>query len=123
VTGVRRVVSWVIAALLLCLVSGTSIASGLLPAPTTQAIRYQNSQDWFWCADQAMGLLVPSAVLLSGLASRLADRCRRLSGGRWFLTIVLFALAYATIDFLMNLHWRFGRDTRTNIILGLVLGQ
>jgi Zn-dependent protease with chaperone function len=104
-------------------VSGASIASGLLPAPTAQAIRYQNSQDWFWCADQAMGLLVPLAVLLSGLASRLADRCRRLSGGRWFLTIVLFALAYATIDFSVNLPLAFWEGFANEHHFGLGTGS
>lgn len=122
-TGVRRLAPWVVAALLLCLVFGTSIASGLLPAPTTQAIRYQNSQDWFWCADQAMGLLVPLAVLLSGLASRLADRCRRLSGGNWFLTIVLFALAYATIDFSVNLPLAFWEGYANEHHFGLGTGS
>ena len=66
----------------LCLVPVASIASGLLPEPTSQAIRYQHSQDWFWCADHLMGLAIPLLVLFSGLAARLADWCYRLSGNR-----------------------------------------
>jgi hypothetical protein len=91
----------------LCVVSGSSFPSSLLPEPTASAIRYQNLQDWFWCADQAMGLVVPPFVLFSGLGGRLAERCRRLTGNRWFLAIALFAIAYATIDFLLNLPLAF----------------
>ena len=91
----------------LCLVPVASIASGLLPEPTSQAIRYQNSQDWFWCADHLMGLAIPLLVLFSGLAARLADWCYRLSGNRWFLAIAFFAITYATIDFSLNLPLAF----------------
>jgi Zn-dependent protease with chaperone function len=54
-----------------------------------------------------MGLAVPLLVLFSGLAGRLAKRCYRLSRDRWFLAIALFAIAYATIDFLLNLPLAF----------------
>jgi STE24 endopeptidase len=91
----------------LCLVPVASVASGLLPEPTSQAIQYQNSQDWFWCADHLMGLAVPLLVLFSGLAGRVADRCYRLSGNRWFPAIALFAIAYATIDFSLKLPLAF----------------
>jgi STE24 endopeptidase len=93
--------------LTLCLVPVAGVASSLLPEPTSQGIRYQNSQDWFWCADHVMGLAVPLLVLFSGLAGRLAKRCYRLSRERWFLAIALFAIAYATIDFSLNLPLAF----------------
>jgi STE24 endopeptidase len=94
-------------ALSLCLAPVASVATSLLPEPTSQAIQYQNSQDWFWCADHLMGLVVPLFVLFSGLAGRLAKQCYRLSGDRWFLAIALFAIAYATIDFSLNLPLGF----------------
>jgi len=94
-------------ALSLCLVPVASVASSLLPEPTSQAIQYQNSQDWFWSADHVMGLAVPLLVLFSGVAGRLAKRCYRLSRDRWFLAIALFAIAYATIDFSLNLPLAF----------------
>jgi STE24 endopeptidase len=94
-------------ALTLCLVSVASVASSPLPEPTSQAIQYQKSQDWFWCADHLMGLAVPLLVLFSGLAGRLAKRCLRMSHERWFLAITLFAIAYATIDFSLNLPLAF----------------
>ena len=94
-------------ALPLCLVPVASVASSLLPEPTSQAIQYQNSQDWFWCADHGMGLAVPLLVLFSGVAGRLAKLCYRLSRDRWFLAIALFAIAYATIDFALNLPLAF----------------
>jgi STE24 endopeptidase len=103
----------------LCVVSGSSFASSLLPEPTAPAIRYQNLQDWFWCADQAMGLVVPLFVLFSGLGGRLAERCRRLTGNRWFLAIALFAIAYATIDFLLNLPLAFWEGYVTEHRFGL----
>src|SRR5580693_804315 len=83
--------------LVLCLVSESGLASGLLPEPSVQAIHYQNSQDWFWCADQALGFIVPLVVLFSGLGSRIARGCYRLSRNRRLLGIALFAIAYATI--------------------------
>lgn len=92
-----------IVALSLCVASGVILASGLFPQPTPSAIQYQQSQDWFWCANQAMGFLVPLVFLFSGLVGKLADRCRRLSGNRWLLTIALFAIAYGSADFLLNL--------------------
>src|SRR5450631_4854560 len=72
-----------------CLAHGSSAASELLPAPTAQAIQYQNYQDWFWCADEAMGLIVPLLILFSGWGARITKKCRRLRGERWFLTIGL----------------------------------
>jgi STE24 endopeptidase len=95
---------WVLS---VCLAPGASVASGLLPDPTSQAIQYQSSRDWFWCADQVMGLAVPILVLFSGLAGRLAERSYRLTGNRWFAAIALFAIAYATIDFSLNLPLAF----------------
>ena len=91
----------------LCLVSESGFASGLLPEPSVQAIHYQNSQDWFWCADQALGFIVPLVVLFCGLGSRIARGCYRLSGNRRLLGIALFAIAYATIDFSLNLPLAF----------------
>jgi STE24 endopeptidase len=90
-----------------CLVFEPGFASGLLPEPSAQAIDYQNSQDWFWCADQAMGFLIPLVVLFCGLGSRIARGCIRLSGNRRLLGIALFAIAYATIDFSLSLPLAF----------------
>jgi STE24 endopeptidase len=119
VLSTRRVV----VALSLYLASGTGLASGLLPQPTPQAIHYQQSQDWFWCADQAMGLLVPLVVLFSGLAGRVADRCRRLSGNRWFPAIVLFAIAYAGVDFVLNLPLAYWEGYANEHAFGLGTGS
>jgi STE24 endopeptidase len=105
------------------LVPVASVASGLLPEPTSQAIRYQNSQDWFWCADHLMGLGVPLLVLFSGLAGRLADRCYRLSGNRCFQAIALFAIAYATIDFSLNLPLAFWEGYANEHHFGLGTGS
>lgn len=93
--------------LVLCLVYEPGFASGLLPAPSVQAILYQDSQDWFWCADQAMGFIVPLLVLFCGLGSRIAAGCERLSGKRRLLGIALFAIAYTIIDFSLNLPLAF----------------
>jgi STE24 endopeptidase len=103
----------------LSFVSGSSFASSLLPEPTAQATRYQYLQDWFWCADQAMGLVVPLLVLFSGLGSRLAERFSRLTGKSWFLAIALFAIAYATIDFSLNLPLAFWEGHVTEHRFGL----
>jgi STE24 endopeptidase len=91
----------------LCVVSEPGFASGLLPEPSAQAIEYQNSQDWFWWADQAMSFIVPLVVLFCGLGSRIAAGCYRLSGNRRLPSIALFAVAYATIDFSLNLPLAF----------------
>jgi STE24 endopeptidase len=115
----RSCAGLVFVVLLNCIASEPSAASSLLPAPTTEAIRYQNYQDWFWCADQAMGLFVPLLILFSGWGARIAARCRRLSGDRWFLTIVLFAAAYCIIDFALNLPLAFWEGYATEHRFGL----
>jgi STE24 endopeptidase len=111
--GIAFVVLWS------CLASSPSVAFGLLPAPSVQAIQYQNYQDWFWCADEAMGLIVPLVLLFSGLGVRICDQCRRLSGNRWFLTIGLFAAAYCTIYFALNLPLAFWESYATEHRFGL----
>jgi STE24 endopeptidase len=111
------------ASLVFYLASSVSLASGLLPEPTARAIHYQQSQDWFWCADQAMGLLVPLVALFSGLAGTVARQCRRLSGDRWFLTIVLFAIAYAGADFLVNLPLAYWEGYANEHEFGLGTGS
>ncbi len=96
-----------------------SAASSILPSPTADAIQYQDYQDWFWCADLAMGLLVPLLVLFSGLGARIAAQCRRLSGDRWFLSIGLFAVAYCIVDFALNLPLAFWESYVTEHRFGL----
>jgi STE24 endopeptidase len=113
VSGVAIIITWS------CLAASPSVASGLLPAPTAQAIQYQNYQDWFWCADEAMGLLVPLLMLFSGWGARIVDRCRHLSGERWFLTIGLFAVVYCIIDFALNLPLAFWQSYATEHRFGL----
>jgi hypothetical protein len=121
-------------ALVLCLVSEPGFASGLLPEASARAIHYQNSQDWFWCADQAMGFVIPLVVLFSGLGNRIARGCIRLSGNRRFLGIAMFAIAYATLDFSLNLplafwegyanehHYELGTDSPGQWAKGQLIG-
>jgi len=54
-----------------------------------------------------MGFIIPLVVLFCGLGSRIAAGCIRLSGNRRLLGIALFAIAYATIDFSLNLPLAF----------------
>jgi STE24 endopeptidase len=117
-----------------CLVSEPAFASGLLPEASAQAIHYQNSQDWFWCADQAIGFVIPLVVLFSGLGNRIAQGCIHLSGNRRLLGIALFAIAYATIDFSLNLplafwegyanehHYGLGTDSPGQWVKGQLIG-
>jgi Zn-dependent protease with chaperone function len=81
-----------------------------VPTPTVEALAYHRGQDLFWLADQALGLLFPAIVLFAGWSAGLMRWSRRVTGGRWYFTLVLYAVIYSVIAFAVELPLSYEHD-------------
>jgi Zn-dependent protease with chaperone function len=93
-----------------------------VPEPSPRAMDYYRSGIAVWFAAQAWGLLVPVAILFTGLSGRMRDLARRVVSLRsippvapgeerpiherrlaWFGTIAVYAILYLVLTYLMDL--------------------
>ena len=77
-----------------------------VPEPTPEALRFYRSGLWLWVVGRAWGIAVPALILFTGFSARI----RRFAEGRgrpWLVTIGLYAAAFLTIEFLINLPLRY----------------
>lgn len=81
-----------------------------VPEASPEAIAYHQGLDLFWLADQAAGLLIPVLFLFTGWSGRLAGRCRRRVGGRWFWTVTLYAMLYTALATLIQLPLTYAEN-------------
>ena len=81
-----------------------------IPQPTPEALAYHHGQDLFWLADQALGFLFPAVILFAGWSAGLTRWSRRVTGGRWYFTLALYALIYSVIAFVVELPLSYERD-------------
>ena len=65
----------------------------VVPEPSALAIQYHRSGNVVWAVETGLGMIIPAALLFSGLSSRIRSLSRRL-GRRWFLTVLLYALLF-----------------------------
>ncbi len=91
-------------------VSASATAAVAVPVPTELALRYHRSSHLLWAGATALELLVPAAILFSGISARLRERARRLARGRWLATVAIYGAAYAVIQSLLflPLSWYAG---------------
>ena len=76
----------------------TATAAVPVPEPSAVAVRYHRSGHLVWAGATALELLVPAALLFTGLSARVRDLARRIARGRWFLTIAIYGAGYALIQ-------------------------
>jgi Zn-dependent protease with chaperone function len=81
-----------------------------VPQPTPEALAYHHGQNLFWLADQALGFIVPAVILFTGWSAGLTGWARRVTGGRWYPTLVLYGILYSVIVFIVALPLAYARD-------------
>jgi STE24 endopeptidase len=81
-----------------------------VPEPSALAVRYHRSGNVLWAAATVLDLLLPAALLFTGLSARVRRGAERLVRGRRFATIALYAVAYVVIQALvfLPLSWYAG---------------
>src|SRR5688500_15274069 len=88
----------------------TTTAEVAVPEPSALAVRYHRSGNVLWAGATVLDLLLPAALLFTGLSARVRRVAERLAGGRRFATIALYAGAYVLIQALvfLPLSWYAG---------------
>jgi STE24 endopeptidase len=76
----------------------TATATIPVPEPSGLAVQYHRSGHLIWAGATALELLVPAALLFTGLSARVRSLARRIARGRWFFTIAIYAAAYILIQ-------------------------
>jgi Zn-dependent protease with chaperone function len=81
-----------------------------VPEPSALAVQYHRSGNVLWAAATGLDLLLPAALLFTGLSARVRRTAERLARGRRFATIALYAVAYVLIQALvfLPLSWYAG---------------
>jgi Zn-dependent protease with chaperone function len=81
-----------------------------VPEPSVLAVRYHRSGNLLWAGATVLDLLLPAALLFSGLSARVRSLTARIARGRRFATIALYGAAYALIQALvfLPLSWYAG---------------
>ena len=81
-----------------------------VPEPSALALRYHRSGNALWVGATALDLLLPGALLFTGLSARVRSLAARVARGRRFPTIALYGAAYVLIQALvfLPLSWYAG---------------
>jgi STE24 endopeptidase len=98
------------AGLTLLLTAEPSLAAVAVPPATAEALTYHRDLDWLWLADQLFALGIPLLLLFSGLGARLCRWCSRITGGRWFWTLALFAALYLAVTWVLSFPLDFAEN-------------
>jgi Zn-dependent protease with chaperone function len=69
-----------------------------VPEPSDLAVRYHRTGHLVWGAAVALELLVPAAVLFTGLSAKIRNLARRIARGRWFFTVASYGVIYVLIQ-------------------------
>jgi Zn-dependent protease with chaperone function len=88
----------------------TPTAEVAVPEPSPLAVQYHRSGNVLWTTATALDLLLPAALLFTGLSGRVRRTVERLARARRFATIALYAVAYVLIQALvfLPLSWYAG---------------
>ncbi len=73
-----------------------------VPEPSAVALRYHRSGNVLWAVETGLGLVIPLALLFTGLSSHLRSLARR-AGGGWFVTTILYAALFTAVMALLTL--------------------
>ena len=69
-----------------------------VPEPSALAIRYHRTGNALWAGATALDLLLPAALLFTGLSARVRSLAARVGRGRRFATIAIYGAAYVLIQ-------------------------
>jgi Zn-dependent protease with chaperone function len=85
-------------------------SSVAVPEPSALAVRYHRTGNLLWAGATALDLLLPAALLVTGLSARGRTLASRLAQGRRFLTSALYGAAYVLVQALvfLPLSWYAG---------------
>jgi STE24 endopeptidase len=78
--------------------AATATATIPVPEPSALAVQYYRSGHLIWAGATALELLVPAALLFTGLSARVRDLARRIARGRWFPTVAIYGATYVLIQ-------------------------
>lgn len=81
-----------------------------VPQPTPEALAYHHGQDMFWLADQALGFILPAIILFTGWSAGIRRWAGRMTGGRWYPTLALYAAIFVVISAIVELPLAYERD-------------
>ena len=81
-----------------------------IPTNTPVALAFAHEGEWLFLGLQLVALAVPSAFLATGWGSRLRAGIDRLTGGRRWLTLILFAWVFLAVDTLAMAPLIYLRD-------------
>jgi STE24 endopeptidase len=65
-----------------------------VPESSITALGNMRTGDVLWASAQILALAIPLLFLATGIGARLRTGCAKVSGGRWYWTVALFACAY-----------------------------
>jgi STE24 endopeptidase len=87
-----------------------AVAAVPVPEPSALAVRYHRSGNLLWAGATALDLLLPAALLFTGLSARLRRLAARIARGRWLPTVAGYGAAYVLIQSLvfLPLSWYAG---------------
>jgi Zn-dependent protease with chaperone function len=74
-----------------------------VPPPSSQAVRYYRSGNVIWAVEQLLGFGVPAILLFSGLSARLRTFARRVTGRRFYPTLVVYLTLLSLLLFVVEL--------------------
>jgi STE24 endopeptidase len=74
-----------------------------VPEPTALALRYHAGNTRIWAADTALGLLIPAALLFTGVSARMRAFAARLGRGRWLPTVGIYGALFMVVMSLLYL--------------------
>ncbi len=73
-----------------------------VPQPSQKALDYYRSGNVLWVVETLWGLLVPAAFLFTGFSAGLRNLARKV-GRKWFFVVVVYAIAFTLIGFVLDL--------------------
>jgi Zn-dependent protease with chaperone function len=74
-----------------------------VPPPSAKAVRYHRGNNVIWAVEQALALVVPAALLLTGLSARMRTLARRAGRGRFYPTLVVYLALLSLVMFVIDL--------------------
>jgi STE24 endopeptidase len=81
-----------------------------VPVSTQTATAFGHHREQLWAVAQLLPIIIAGLVLFTGLGARIRGFCARLTGGRRFWTVTLFACAYLILAALITMPFDYYRD-------------
>lgn len=72
----------------------------MVPPPSEKALRYHRSGTLIWVTEQLLGLLLPAALLFSGLSARLRALAGEVAKGHFYPTLLIY---FALLSLLLSI--------------------